>query len=49
MIKCLMATRTVSTNPQWSSDEAHLFAQLTDHEAGLVACQLKIASSILCN
>ena len=38
-----MATQTVSTNPQLSSDEAHLFAQLTDRAAGLVARQLKIA------
>jgi len=43
MIKCLVATRTASTNPQLSSDEAHLFAQLTDHAAGL-ARQLKIAT-----
>jgi len=44
IIKCLVATRTVSTNPQLSSDEAHLFAQLTDHAARLVARQLKIAT-----
>ena len=48
MIKCLrpynIGTRTVSTNPLLSSDEAHLFTQLTYHAAGLVARQLKIAT-----
>ena len=44
MIKRLLATRTVSTNPQLRSDEAHLFAQLIDHAAGLVARQLKIVT-----
>ena len=44
MIKRLVAARTVSTKPQLSSDDAHLFARLRDHAAGradLVARQLR--------
>ena len=45
MIKRFLAIPEQSTNSQLSSDEAHLFAQLTDHAVPyLVARQLKIAT-----